>query len=133
MFFEKQGREGLIPKKVSETVRPKQGQTYQRLTTVYVKPEVPDFVNDWLKDFDAQVPVYLVGGSVRDTILGKAPKDIDVITFKPKEDIETKLKTSDTKFYQGGKNLPNLVTANLGENQLIDIISVDGDIESELV
>ena len=133
MFFEKQGREGLIPKKVSETVRPKQGQTYQRLTTVYVKPEVPDFVNDWLKDFDAQVPVYLVGGSVRDSILGKAPKDIDVITFKPKEDIETKLKTSDTKFYQGGKNLPNLVTANLGENQLIDIISVDGDIESELV
>ena len=132
-WFEKQGREGLVPKKITETVRPKQGQTYERLTTVYVKPEVPEFVNDWLKNFDSQVPVYLVGGSVRDSILGKAPKDIDVITFKPKEDIETRLKTSDTKFYQGGKNLPNLVTANLGNNQLIDIISVDGDIESELV
>jgi tRNA nucleotidyltransferase (CCA-adding enzyme) len=133
MFFEKQGREGLIPKKVSETVRPKQGQTYERLTTVYVKPEVPEFVNDWLKNFDAQIPIYLVGGSVRDSILGKAPKDIDVITFNSKQDVENNLKSSSTKFYQGGKNLPNLLTANLGKDQLVDIISMGGDIETELV
>jgi tRNA nucleotidyltransferase (CCA-adding enzyme) len=132
-WFEKQGREGLVPKKISETVRPKQGQTYERLTTVYVKPEVPEFVNDWLKNFDAQIPIYLVGGSVRDSILGKAPKDIDVITFNSKQDVENNLKSSSTKFYQGGKNLPNLLTANLGKNQLIDIISMDGDIETELV
>jgi|TARA_R100000781_G_scaffold114685_2_gene86164 tRNA nucleotidyltransferase/poly(A) polymerase len=132
-WFEKQGREGLIPKKVSETVHPKEGLPFERLSTVYVKPEVPDFVNDWLEDFDSKTPVYLVGGSVRDSLLGETPKDIDVITFQPKEDIEASLKNSKTKFYQGGKNLPNLLTANLGKDQLIDIVSMDTDIGSELV
>jgi len=133
VWIQKQGREGLIPKKISETVHPKQGLPFERRTTVYVKPEVPEFVNEWLNNFDSKVPIYLVGGSVRDSILGKAPKDVDVITFSPKKDVEAALKTVKTKFYQGGKNLPNLVTANLGKNQLIDILSTDTDIETELV
>jgi tRNA nucleotidyltransferase/poly(A) polymerase/DNA topoisomerase IB len=132
-WLQKQGREGLIPKKISETVHPKQGLPFERRTTVYVKPEVPEFVNDWLNNFDSKVPIYLVGGSVRDSILGKTPKDVDVITSRPKKDVEAALKTVKTKFYQGGKNLPNLVTANLGKNQLIDILSMDTDIETELV
>jgi len=48
-------------------------------------------------------PVYLVGGSVRDKLLGKEPKDYDFTTPLLPETIEQKIKESGRKVYLIGK------------------------------
>src|SRR5690606_34746274 len=42
---------------------------------------IPDEVSEVLKTFDTKkIPVYLVGGSVRDYLLGRKIKDYDLVT-----------------------------------------------------
>ena len=48
-------------------------------------------------------PVYLVGGSVRDTFLGKVPKDQDYCTPMLPDDIEKAVRDSGHKAYITGK------------------------------
>lgn len=55
---------------------------------------LPDYVSEVasrIKDHD----VYLVGGSVRDFVLGKKPKDFDLATSASKEELETIFPESD--------------------------------------
>lgn len=48
-------------------------------------------------------PVYLVGGSVRDVLLGKAPKDYDFATPLPPDEIEAAVRASGRKPFVTGK------------------------------
>ncbi len=54
------------------------------------KNQIPTIVSDvWKKLIDADYKAYLVGGCVRDLILGKKPKDWDITTnAKPEEIVE---------------------------------------------
>jgi poly(A) polymerase len=48
-------------------------------------------------------PVYLVGGSVRDTLLGRVPKDYDFATPVPPEQIEALVRAAGKRPYITGK------------------------------
>ena len=57
-----------------------------------------------IEEVEATVsPVYLVGGSVRDIILGKNPKDYDFCTPLTPDEIETKVKAAGRRAYLTGK------------------------------
>ena len=53
-------------------------------------------------------PVYLVGGCVRDSWLGKVPKDYDFTTPFTPEEIEKKIKKAGRKTYLTGKKFGTL-------------------------
>lgn len=48
-------------------------------------------------------PVYLVGGSVRDMLLGREPKDYDFCTPLSPDEVETKVKEAGRRAYATGK------------------------------
>jgi tRNA nucleotidyltransferase/poly(A) polymerase len=48
-------------------------------------------------------PVYLVGGSVRDTLLGHEPKDFDFATPLPPDEIEKAVENAGLRTYTAGK------------------------------
>jgi tRNA nucleotidyltransferase (CCA-adding enzyme) len=50
-----------------------------------------------------QAPIYLVGGSVRDHLLGKEPKDYDFATALLPDEVETRIVASGRKAYTLGK------------------------------
>ena len=57
----------------------------------------------FLKVLDLVSPIYLVGGSVRDELLGKSPKDYDFTTPLLPEQIETSIRDAQRKPYLTGK------------------------------
>lgn len=60
-------------------------------------------------------PVYLVGGSVRDVLLGKTPKDYDFSTPLPPDEIETRIRASGRKAHITGKRF-GTIGFRLGEH-----------------
>jgi len=55
---------------------------------------IPEYVEDVAKKINSH-EVYLVGGCVRDFLLGKKPKDFDLVTSATKEDLEQIFPESD--------------------------------------
>jgi tRNA nucleotidyltransferase (CCA-adding enzyme) len=60
---------------------------------------------DYIKKVETilQAPVYLVGGAVRDILLGKTPKDLDFCTALLPDEIEQRLEQAGRRSYSIGK------------------------------
>lgn len=69
-------------------------------------------------------PVYMVGGAVRDSLLGKEPKDYDFATPLYPEEIEKAIKNTGRKVYGIGKRFGTLgfkVKDNTGTWQYVEV------------
>jgi poly(A) polymerase len=60
-------------------------------------------VSEEVQRIMGDIPVYAVGGSVRDTILGKDPKDFDYCSSASPEEVETRAKAAGRHVYTIGK------------------------------
>ena len=77
---------GKVPTKIYEMVR-RGGRVFERVRTAWVNPDVAErlqrskMATDWIRTLGNYLPLYFVGGYVRDKFLKKAPNDIDIISL----------------------------------------------------
>ena len=86
----------------------------------YISPHTS---TDWVQLLGEYLPIYLVGGVVRDSLLGKDPKDVDVITLKNMDEVKNTLTSLKINYFTASSH-ESTITAVLGSNN-IDIVSVD--------
>lgn len=86
-----------------------------------------------LADISAEFETYLVGGAVRDILMGRTPVDFDVAVTGNPEEIAKKITKKEGVFFTLGKNRQEVHRCML-HNQAIDIVRLQGDtIESDLL
>ena len=65
------------------------GRTFERARTAWVNPEVAQRLNqrkvatDWIRTLGNYLPIYFVGGYIRDKYFKKVSKDVDIISLTP--------------------------------------------------
>ena len=88
---------GKVAIKIYELVR-RGGRTFERARTAWVNPDVATRLNqrkvatDWVRTFGNYLPLYFIGGYVRDKFFKKVSKDIDIITLIPLSEVRPILK-----------------------------------------
>ena len=82
------GESGKVQTKIFELVH-RGGRTFERARTAWVNPEVADRLNqrkvatDWVRTLGNYLPIYFVGGYIRDKYFKKVSKDVDIISLTP--------------------------------------------------
>jgi len=77
---------GKVRTKIYELVH-RGGRTFERARTAWVNPEVAQNLeqrkraSDWIRTLGNYLPIYFVGGYVRDKFFKKISKDIDLVTL----------------------------------------------------
>ena len=70
------------------------GRTFERRRTAWVNPKVAEAINsrqkasDWIRLLGNYLPLYFVGGFVRDKLMGKVSKDVDIIALVPLDEVQ---------------------------------------------
>jgi len=121
---------GKIPIKIYELVR-RGGRTFERARTAWVNPEVAKRLNkrkvatDWVRTFGNYLPLYFIGGYVRDKFFKKVSKDIDIITLIPLSEVRPILKKLNIA-YKDSSNAHARISFEVG-GVAVDIISIRPD------
>ena len=82
------GESGKVQTKIYELVH-RGGRTFERARTAWVNPEVAQRLNqrkvatDWIHTLGNYLPIYFVGGYIRDKYFKKVSKDVDIIALTP--------------------------------------------------
>ena len=88
--------------------------------------EVPEHVNKIYELFrNEEIEMYLVGGCVRDMVMGKTPNDFDFVTPILPEEMIRILKKNDVEYDDQYINIVNYVIAN-SEGDKIDLMTYKG-------
>ena len=118
---------GKVPIKIYELVR-RGGRTFERARTAWVNPEVAKRLNqrkvatDWVRTFGNYLPLYFIGGYVRDKFFKKVSKDIDIITLIPLSEVRPILKKLNIA-YKDKSNAHARINFEVGGIS-VDVISV---------
>ena len=94
---------GKVPTKIYEMVR-RGGRVFERVRTAWVNPDVAErlqrskMATDWIRTLGNYLPLYFVGGYVRDKFLKKAPNDIDIISLIPLSQVRPILNRLNIRF-----------------------------------
>jgi len=82
------GESGKVQTKIYELVH-RGGRTFERARTAWVNPDVAQRLNqrkvatDWIRTLGNYLPIYFVGGYIRDKYFKKVSKDVDIISLTP--------------------------------------------------
>ena len=82
------GETGKVQTKIYELVH-RGGRTVERARPAWVNPEVAQRLNqrkvatDWIRTLGNYLPIYFVGGYIRDKYFKKVSKDVDIISLTP--------------------------------------------------
>ena len=82
----KESPTGKVRTKIYELVH-RGGRTFERARTAWVNPDVAKNLeqrkraSDWIRTLGNYLPIYFVGGYVRDKFFKKISKDIDLVTL----------------------------------------------------
>ena len=85
------GEKGKVQTKIYELVH-RGGRTFERARTAWVNPSVATRLNqrkvatDWISTLGNYIPIYFVGGYIRDKYFKKVSKDVDIIALVPLEE-----------------------------------------------
>lgn len=80
--------QGKVPTKIYELVN-RGGRTFERARTAWVNPKVAarldqrKVATDWIRTLGNYLPIYFVGGYIRDKFFKKVSKDVDIIALVP--------------------------------------------------
>ena len=118
---------GKVPIKIYELVR-RGGRTFERARTAWVNPQVAKRLNqrkvatDWVRTFGNYLPLYFIGGYVRDKFFKKVSKDIDIITLIPLSEVRPILKKLNIA-YKDKSNAHARINFEVGGIS-VDVISI---------
>tara|TARA_Y100000310_G_C20649808_1_gene798745 strand:+ start:561 stop:2048 length:1488 start_codon:yes stop_codon:yes gene_type:complete len=121
---------GKVPTKIYEMVR-RGGRVFERVRTAWVNPEVAErneqskLATDWIRTLGNYLPLYFVGGYVRDKFLKKAPADIDIISLIPLSQVRPILNRLNIRFTEHS-NAHSRIKFKVG-GLSVDVVSVQGD------
>lgn len=105
------------------------GKTFERRRTAWVNPKVAESMksrkqaSDWIRTLGNYLPLYFVGGFIRDKLFGKISKDIDVVTLASMDDVKKIFDELNIKYFSASKKEETL-TFKIG-NMSIDITAAD--------
>ena len=106
----------------------KRNRTFERRRTAWVLPKVAEalkhrrLATDWIRTFSNYIPLYFVGGFVRDKFLKKVSKDIDVVTTVPIDTVKNTLSQLKIKHHVTTSKQEEILTIQMGQMS-VDIAS----------
>jgi len=121
---------GKVPTKIFELVR-RGGRVFERVRTAWVNPQVAQrleqrkIATDWVRTLGNYLPLYFVGGYVRDKFLKKVSKDIDIIALVPLSEVRPVLQKLNIRFSEHSNAHARIKFEVGGIN--VDVISVKSD------
>ena len=121
---------GKVPTKIFELVR-RGGRVFERVRTAWVNPNVAQrleqrkVATDWVRTLGNYLPLYFVGGYVRDKFLKKVSKDIDIIALVPLSEVRPILEKLNIRFSEH-TNAHSRIKFEVGGIS-VDVISVKSD------
>ena len=121
---------GKVPTKIFELVR-RGGRVFERVRTAWVNPAVAKrleqrkIATDWIRTLGNYLPLYFVGGYVRDKFLKKVSKDIDIISLVPLSEVRPVLEKLNIRFSEHS-NAHARIKFEVGGIS-VDVISVTSD------
>jgi len=122
----KEGPVGKVQTKIYELVR-RGGRTFERARTAWVNPEVAKRLNqrkvatDWIRTLGNYIPIYFVGGYIRDKFFKKVSKDVDIIALISLEQVKQILDNLGIKYEEKSNDFARLVF-HVGDLK-VDLIS----------
>ena len=108
------------------------GKTFERRRTAWVNPKVAEAINsrqkatDWLRLLGNYLPLYFVGGFVRDKLLGKVSKDVDIIALVPLDEVQESFDSLNIEYKKvnaGDKKILTLKVAGME----VDVASAEAE------
>ena len=101
-------------------------------TTMKLKITIPEDcvkIAKALVDVDpSNTEVYAVGGAVRDTLLGRKPKDVDLTTNLDAEEITKRLEDAGISIAMKNSDTFNVVFANAGGDEPVEVAGFRADV-----
>jgi len=100
---------GKVRTKIYELVH-RGGRTFERARTAWVNPEVAKNLeqrkraSDWIRTLGNYLPIYFVGGYVRDKFFKKISKDIDLVTLVSLDEAKNVLKQINIHFTESNNS-----------------------------
>ena len=126
---------GKVQTKIYELVH-RGGRTFERARTAWVNPDVAAQLeqrkraSDWIRTLGNYLPIYFVGGYVRDKFFKKVSKDIDLVALVSLEEAKKVLTQLNIEFKEKNNSHARL-QFDVG-GMKVDLISItpDGLLES---
>jgi poly(A) polymerase len=126
----KENPEGKVRTKIYELVH-RGGRTFERARTAWVNPKVAEQLeqrkraSDWIRMLGNYLPIYFVGGYVRDKFFKKVSKDIDLVTLVSLEEAKKILEQINIEFKERNNSHSRLQFEVGGMK--VDLISITPD------
>jgi len=126
----KEGPVGKVQTKIYELVH-RGGRTFERARTAWVNPEVATRLNqrkiatDWIRTLGNYIPIYFVGGYIRDKFFKKVSKDVDIIALTSLEQVKQILDNLGIAYKEKSNEFARLVF-HVGDLK-VDLISTTSD------
>ena len=108
------------------------GKTFERRRTAWVTPKVAEATasrqkaSDWLRLLGNYLPLYFVGGFVRDKLMGKVSKDVDIIALAPLEQVAESFDSLNIEYKKVSARNKKLLTLQVAGMD-VDIVSAEAD------
>jgi len=121
---------GKVRTKIYELVH-RGGRTFERARTAWVNPDVAKNLeqrkraSDWIRTLGNYLPIYFVGGYVRDKFFKKISKDIDLVTLTSLDEAKNILNSINIPFKESHNSHARLKFEVGGMN--VDLISTTPD------
>jgi tRNA nucleotidyltransferase/poly(A) polymerase len=126
----KEDPSGKVRTKIYELVH-RGGRTFERARTAWVNPKVAEQLeqrkraSDWIRMLGNYLPIYFVGGFVRDKFFKKVSKDIDLVALVSLEEAKEVLKQINIEFTERSNSHSRLQFTVGGMK--VDLISTTPD------
>ena len=121
---------GKVRTKIYELVH-RGGRTFERARTAWVNPKVADHLeqrkkaSDWIRTLGNYLPIYFVGGYVRDKFFKKVSKDLDLVATVDLEKAKEILTQLNIEFKE--KNNAHARLSFMVGGIRVDLISTTGE------
>jgi len=121
---------GKVRTKIYELVH-RGGRTFERARTAWVNPQVAERLEqrkkatDWIRSLGNYLPIYFVGGYVRDKFFKKVSKDLDLVATVPLEKCKEVLTQLNIEFKERN-NAHARLSFKVGGIK-VDLISTTGE------